>query len=115
MNILKPVKDFLSGEAARLEKRKRELAKEDPFRDTTRLVNNASPDDDAEEQFGHDKATALQNQVDRKLIQIRKALTMIKLGKYGICESCGKMIDTDRLMVVPETTFCIDCENKKEK
>ena len=52
--------------------------------------------------------------VKKQMVQIRKALTMIKLGKYGICESCGKMIDTDRLAVKPDTTICIMCEREKE-
>jgi len=25
------------------------------------------------------------------------------------------MIDTDRLMIMPETTVCVKCEKKKEK
>jgi len=25
------------------------------------------------------------------------------------------MIDTDRLMIMPEATLCVDCEKKREK
>ena len=39
----------------------------------------------------------------------------IKNKGYGICEDCGKMIDTDRLMIYPEATLCVSCEAKKEK
>lgn len=115
MNILKPIGDFLLAEVKRLEKRKKELVKADPFTDTARVIDNASPDTDAEEQFGHQKVVALQGQTDRRLIQIKKALARLKIGKYGICESCGKMIDTDRLMVMPEATLCADCAKKKEE
>lgn len=114
-NVLKPVKSFLSKEEKRLKKRKKDLVQEDPFKDTRRVVDNAATDTDAEEQMGHEKNVALKREVDRKLIQIRKALTFIKLGKYGTCESCGQMIDTDRLMVMPETTVCVQCEKKKGK
>ncbi|MBM3205879.1 conjugal transfer protein TraR, partial [Candidatus Shapirobacteria bacterium] len=58
---------------------------------------------------------ALEGQINRKLIQIKKALSRLKIGKYGVCEKCGKMIDTDRLMIMPETTVCVKCEKKKEK
>ncbi|MBI4999343.1 TraR/DksA C4-type zinc finger protein [Candidatus Gottesmanbacteria bacterium] len=34
---------------------------------------------------------------------------------YGICERCGKMIDTDRLAVMPAAELCLECEKKKEK
>ncbi|MCX6726077.1 MAG: TraR/DksA C4-type zinc finger protein [Candidatus Shapirobacteria bacterium] len=114
LKILKPISDFLSREMARLENKKKAIAKEDPFLDTRRISDNASPDTDVVEQIGHERVKALENQVNRKLIQIKKALARIKIGKYGICEKCGKMIDTDRLMVLPETIVCVNCEKKKE-
>lgn len=113
LKILKPISDFLSQEMFRLERKKRAIVKEDPFLDTRRISDNASPDTDVVEQIGHDRVKALENQVNRKLIQIKKALARVKIGKYGICEQCSKMIDTDRLMVLPETTFCVNCEKKK--
>jgi RNA polymerase-binding transcription factor DksA len=115
MSILKPIGDFLAREAKKLERRKKELSQTDPFIDTSRLNDNAAPDTDAAEQFGHQRVTALQAQIDRRLIQIKKSLTRLKIGKYGICEVCGKMIDTDRLMVMPETTLCAECAKKKEE
>ena len=114
-NILEPVKAFLTGKLGELEKRKKELASQDPFADPARLKDNAASDADAREQFGHAQIEALKKEIDRKLIQIRKALTRIKIGKYGICEKCGKMIDTDRLMVFPEATLCVACEKEKER
>lgn len=113
--VLVPIKSFLSKEERRLRKRKKDLEKQDPFEDVRRISDSASPDTDADEQFGHEKAQAMKKEVDRKLIQIRKALTRIKIGKYGTCEKCRRMIDTDRLMIMPEATVCIDCEKKKEK
>lgn len=115
MTILKPIGDFLAREAKKLEKRKKELTTEDPFTDTSRVTDNASTDLEAAEQFGHQRVTAFQSQVDKRLIQVRKALSRIKIGKYGLCEKCGKMIDTDRLMVVPESTLCAICAKEKEK
>jgi len=61
------------------------------------------------------QVSAVKKAYDRTIIQIRKALSRIKIGKYGVCERCGKFIDTDRLMVLPETTLCVDCEKKREK
>ena len=98
-----------------LEKRKKEIDEEDPFKDTARLMDNASPDTDAAEQFGHAKISAIKEQLDRRIIQTRKALTRVKIGKYGICEDCGKMIDTDRLMAYPEATLCLEDQQRREK
>ncbi len=114
-NLVEPIKKFLHLEEEKLTKRKSALEKEDPFKDPDRILDNAAIDTDAAEQFGHTNVKGLQFEIDRKLIQIRKALTRIKIGKYGTCESCGQMIDTDRLMVFPEATLCIKCEKKKGK
>lgn len=114
-NILKPIAKFLHLEEKRLEGRKKSLDKEDPFHDVDRLNDNASPDTEAAEQFGHARIEAIKKEVDRQLIGIRKALTRIKIGRYGTCESCGKMIDTDRLMIKPDATFCVKCEKEREK
>jgi RNA polymerase-binding transcription factor DksA len=115
MKILKPVVTFLSQEISRLEGKKKDMAEEDPFKDVRRINDNASPDTDIAEQIGHERVQALEGQINRKLIQLKKALAMVKIGKYGVCEKCGKMIDTERLMIMPETTICVNCEKKKEK
>lgn len=113
--VLKPVKDYLVGKLFGLEKRRKELSSEDPFADKSRLLDNAAVDADAAERVGHMQISAVKQAVDKSIIQIRKALSMIKIGRYGVCERCGKMIDTDRLMIMPETTLCVDCGKKREK
>lgn len=113
--VLEPVKNHLDEELSKLEKRKAELEVEDPFADRSRVDDNAAIDTDAAEQVGHMRVSALRQTLDRSIIQIRKAMSRIKIGKYGICERCGKFIDTDRLMIMPESTLCVPCEKLKEK
>lgn len=113
--VLEPVKNHLDQELSKLEKRKAELEVEDPFSDRSRVDDNAAVDTDAAEQIGHMRVSALKQAMDRSIIQIRKAMSRIKIGKYGLCERCGKFIDTDRLMIMPESTLCIVCEKLKEK
>lgn len=114
-SLILPIGHFLQGRLKTLEKRKEAIEKQDPFKDITRLEENASPDSDAAEQFGHARSSAIRQQIDRRIIQTKKALTRIKIGKYGICEDCGLMIDTDRLVVYPEATLCAKCQAKREK
>ncbi len=114
-NLLNPVANLLRGRLKTLEKRRKEISSEDPFRNTERVNDNSAPDIEADEQFGHARTTALKSEMSRGIIQVRKALTRIKLGKYGICEVCGSMIDTDRLMIYPEATLCSKDAAKKEK
>jgi len=111
--VLQPVNNFLRGQLKKLERQKEDLSQEDPFSSESRTSDNAALDTEAEEQFGHARTSAIKDQIDRRIILIRKAVTRIKIGKYAICENCGKMIDTDRLMVFPEATRCVDCEKKR--
>jgi DnaK suppressor protein len=112
-SVVKPVGDFLRDQIKILDRQKKDLKDEDPFSQGDRTTDNAALDTEAEEQFGHARTSAIREQIDKRIIQIRKALTRIKIGKYGVCESCGKMIDTDRLMVYPEATRCVSCEKKR--
>lgn len=113
--LLAPVGKFLRGKLKKIEKRKKDIENEDPFKDTSRILDNASPDTDAAEQFGHARTSAIKEQLERKAVQTKKALSRIKIGKYGHCEDCDKMINTDRLMVYPEATLCAKCQSKREK
>ena len=113
-SILLPLIKYLKGEKKRLKETKDELKKEDPFVIGNRDDDN-SIDSEVAETVEHDRSSAMRSQVTRSIIEIRKTLTRIKLGKYGTCASCGKMIDTDRLAVNPTAEFCVACESKKEK
>lgn len=109
-----PVGEFLTEQLGTLKKRRKLISREDPF-GKARNENKAAPDTGAEERIGHDRASALRESLDKKIIQTRKALTRVKVGDYGICEECGRMIDTDRLMMRPEATYCVKCEVKHER
>lgn len=114
-NVLTPVAHFLTARLHTLEKRKKEIAREDPFADTSRLDDNAAVDIEADEQFGHARTSALKTEISKNIIGVRKALSRVKIGKYGICEECGEMIDTDRLIAFPEATLCAKDARKREK
>ena len=112
--ILVPVKEFLLGELKRLRLLKSGIEANDPFTDESRTTDN-SLEEDVDEQMGHFDAQTKSNFVTKQIVQLRQALTRMKLGKYGICEICGRMIDTDRLAVRPEATVCVRCEKEREK
>lgn len=112
--VTKPVKKFLNKKLVDLKVRNKQITSEDPFTDQSRVTDNAATDIEADEQFGHARALAIKKEIRRTSIQIKKALARIKVGKYGVCEKCGQMIDTDRLMVYPEATLCTKDANKKK-
>ena len=111
--VLEPIRKYLALQEARLAKRRKTLIAEDPFADSSRLDDNASVDTDAAEQFGHARITAMREETEKMLVRIRKALTKIKLSKYGLCEDCGVMIDTDRLAIDPSVQYCLSCQKKR--
>lgn len=113
--VLKPIRDYLLNQEKKLKERKKALEKEDPFSNSDRLMDNAAVDSDAAEGVGHERVSALKQEIDKNIIKIRKALTRIKLGKYGICAKCGRMIDTDRLAINPTAEHCMECHRKITK
>lgn len=113
-SVLLPLIKYLKGEKNRLKETKNELKKVDPFIVGNRDDDN-SVDSDVAENVEHDRSSAMRSQVTRSIIEIKKTLTRIKLGKYGICGNCKKMIDTDRLAVNPTAEFCVPCEALMEK
>jgi len=110
--LLAPLRKYLQHEQMKLMKSKSELKREDPFSDSLRVDDNADIGKEAAEQFGHHRSEALRSEVDKILINIRKTLTKIKIGKYGSCEKCGRLIDTDRLAINPTAELCMDCQRK---
>jgi DnaK suppressor protein len=47
--------------------------------------------------------------------KIDEALRKLELdGTYGICDDCGKEIDSKRLHNMPFAIYCIECGNKRE-
>ncbi len=114
-NLLNHVSNFLHIRLKLLEKRKKDITKEDPFKDPSRVDDNAAIDIEADEQYGHARSFAIRKEIGRAMIQVRKALTRVRLGKYGVCDDCGLMIDTDRLMAYPEATLCAKDARKREK
>lgn len=51
---------------------------------------------------------------NKNLKAIQDAFRRLKEGSYGICEECGIEIPEKRLMVMPFTPFCVDCQQKQE-
>jgi RNA polymerase-binding protein DksA len=49
------------------------------------------------------------------LEQIKRALSHIDDGSYGVCDSCGNPIGKNRLMAVPHATLCMSCKQREER
>lgn len=49
------------------------------------------------------------------IYQIEEALKKIEDGSYGVCETCNKAINLERLKAIPFATNCIACQESLEK
>ena len=52
---------------------------------------------------------------ERKLRQIHAALDAFEKDEYGLCRSCEESIDYRRLKARPETPFCLECQDARER
>lgn len=108
-NFVARLKQKLIKKERSLEKTQQQLVREDPYLQPGRDTDNAEVMDEVTEDTGKTITDARMGIVKRIRIQVKKALTAIKLGRYGICEVCGKPIDRARLSAYPEATTCINC------
>ena len=113
--VLQEIKSHLESERKRVSAQITDLSIQDPFADTGRVNDNAASDTEASEESDHERLQALIAELKSKLEAIEAALERIKKGTYGICQTCGNLIDTDRLAAMPTALLCMDCEAKKKK
>ena len=50
-----------------------------------------------------------------RLREVEDALDRLEEGTYGICEDCGAAIKLERLKVLPFTTCCVRCQERREQ
>jgi len=60
-------------------------------------------------------AKAELQQTKKRLKLVKLALSKFKNDEYGWCEDCDEMIANERLMIKPESQYCINCQSKREQ
>jgi DnaK suppressor protein len=99
-------------EEAEIIERIEELKADDPFLNPDHVNDNAAVDTDVREQMGHDTIEAQVTSLERKLEYIRAAFKKMQKKSFGLCENCQNPIAIERLKLIPEARYCIDCERK---
>jgi DnaK suppressor protein len=75
----------------------------------------ADPADQASVSTMEDVSISLQNNERGEYDMILKALQMLELGTYGICSDCGNPISEKRLLLYPNATRCLACQEISEE
>lgn len=109
---IEKAKNILTKKKEKIVQEKLLLESQDPYMQPGRAEHNAELEDDAQEDREHDEISAQKEALEDSRKQVDVALTKIKKGTYGVCESCGKEIDPARLKAIPEATMCLNCESK---
>lgn len=112
--FLRQVWKVLTREEQRLAREKERLAKEDSALHSPEMAATKPAEflDEAAEGLSQERVEVEQGILSKLLMETRLALSKIKIGKYGICENCGRSIDRARLEAYPQARYCLDCEKK---
>lgn len=113
-DVLNDIRKALEAEKTRIMAQAAQLAAQDPFTDTERVNDNAASDTEASEESNHDRYAAMGDELKGRVKAIDDTLIRVGNGTYGYCVSCGTLIDTDRLAILPTATLCLECEKKKK-
>ncbi len=107
------IKDKLCSEKENLLSQLAIYNSEDPLLDKDQNIFNTS-EDDVTASEGHDRIAATRFGLKQRLKEVEDALKKIEMGKYGICENCGKKIDGERLDVLATARHCLKCNQIKK-
>ena len=115
--IIGELKEALESQKKSVVKELESFADQDPNSKhnwDTRYPNreDSDKDEEADEVTEYDNKVSLEHSLELKLKDVNMALEKIENGGYGICESCEKEIEVERLQAVPEAKLCIKCNNK---
>lgn len=57
--------------------------------------------------------TATARSIAGSIADIDTALVKLAAGTYGLCESCGEQIGSDRLEALPAASLCLTCAGSR--
>ena len=78
---------------------------------STNAIYSSHMADAGSDQQEMEKNYYMMNRENNDLQYLERALSMIVEGSFGICASCGELIDKERLIEVPHTSSCFDCKS----
>ena len=111
--LLEAFRKKIAGDLAHLEKDTLNLSQRDASGDLSGYSLHMA--DIATDNFDREFNLGLASNEQQTLNQIDEALRKMDEGRYGICETCDKVISQKRLVAVPYARFCIKCQSEEEK
>ena len=93
----------------RLIKKRDEVFEAHRLSDEARLIlseHDIEREETAEKDAIADVLATLDEQEQKELQAINRALARMEFGEFGSCEVCGKEIEVERLETIPWTSVC---------
>lgn len=114
-NQLNEVKNRLEKEKEALEKELNGFAEKDKnmtgdWDSRFPNFNGGQLEDAADEVEEYSTRLPIEHSLELKLRDVNLALKKIDENAYGVCETCKKEIDLERLEIYPEARFCTKCK-----
>ena len=72
-------------------------------------------EEEATQAMEFEKILAMEKQLTESLVKVNHAIEKYESGTYGICDQCGKEIQSGRLEALPYAAFCLECKAKQAK
>jgi DnaK suppressor protein len=81
------------------------------------MESNVAQDlvDKAETSYTKEFLLSLSDGEREQLLLIDEALKRLAHGEFGVCQVCHKEIGAKRIIAIPWTPLCIDCQQKAEE
>jgi RNA polymerase-binding transcription factor DksA len=83
--------------------------------ETTNAIYSSHMADAGTDQQEMEKAYYWVARGNKFLQFLNRALEMIEEGSFGVCKTCGDLINAERLEEVPHTTSCFGCKNASKR
>lgn len=98
-----------------------EIAELDAY--LSKSLEDSSEESPYDQHMAETAAVTLDREIDLTLLdnarstlaQIEHALGKLEVGTYGLCDTCGKPINEERLLIAPFATLCVDCKRLEER
>lgn len=93
-----------------LQTRMRELiARSGAIEDDLRRPLDADFADQAIDLSDDEALAAVDDVIQREILEIKTALLRLAAGSYGFCAACGEPIASERLAALPTASRCVKC------
>jgi len=111
---LAKIRSYLQKQQKQVEEEIKELDRDDLALNNT-TPESSEPGTDSFIADVHSRLTAVKTTLQDMLKKTQLSLRKLRVGTYGKCEKCGKVIEPARLAVLPTATMCLSCSKKYSK